>query len=71
MTITETLARTVTVEAEDAAGTEDVVRGMYGRYEIVLIAEDMSDTKITAGQEGICPLYGDEIELQGRKCYQR
>ena len=35
VTITETLARTVTVEAEDAASAEDVVRGMYDRCEKV------------------------------------
>ena len=38
VTITETLARTVTVEAEDAAGAEDVVQGMYASCEIVLVS---------------------------------
>ena len=40
MTITETLAQTVAVEAEDAAGAESIVRDMYARCEIVLAAED-------------------------------
>ena len=65
VTITETLARTVAVEAEDAAGAEDVVRGMYGRCEIVLVAEDMSGTEIAAEREGICPLCGAGIEYKG------
>ena len=65
VTITETLARTVTVEAEDAAGAEDVVRGMYASCEIVLVAEDMSGTEITAEREGICPLCGAGIEYKG------
>lgn len=65
MTITETLARTVTVEAEDAASAEDVVRGMYDRCEIVLAAEDISGTEITAGQEDIYPLCGAGIEYKG------
>lgn len=49
VTITEPLARTVMVEAEDAASAEDVVRSMYDRCEIVLAAEDISGTEITAG----------------------
>lgn len=65
VTITETLARMVPVEAENAASAEEIVRDMYGRSEIVLAAEDIRGTEITAGQEGICPLCGAGIEYAG------
>jgi len=65
VTITETLTRTVSVEAEGCADAEDIVRARYGRGEIVLVAEDIADTEITAEHEGICPLCGAEIEYAG------
>ena len=63
--ITETLARTIPVEADDSASAESIVRAMYNRCEIVLVAENICDTEITAEQEGICPLCGAEVEYMG------
>lgn len=65
VTITETLSRTVSVEAEDADEAEGKVQAAYNRCEIVLVAEDIRETEITAEQEGICPLCGAEVEYEG------
>lgn len=65
VTITETLRRTVSVEAENAAEAEDIVRVMHETNKIVLVAEDISDTQVTAEREGACPLCGAKIEYEG------
>lgn len=52
VTITETLTRTVSVEAESREAAEALVQAMYDRCEVVLGAEDHSDTEITVEQEG-------------------
>ncbi len=51
VTITETLTRTVSVEAESSEAAEALVKAMYDRCEVVLGAEDHSDTEITAEQK--------------------
>ena len=48
VTITEILTRTVSVEAASREDAEALVKAMYGRCEIVLGAEDYSDTEIRA-----------------------
>lgn len=65
VTITETLTRTVSVEAESIEAAEVLVKAMYDRCEVVLGAEDYSDTEITAEHEGICPVCGAEVEYSG------
>lgn len=67
VTITETLARTVSVEAASCEDAEALVKAMYDRCEIVLGAEDHSDTEIRAEHEGVCPVCG----AQGYEGYSR
>lgn len=65
VTITETLTRTVLVQAENSNEAKDIVQAMYDREEIVLAAGDHSDTEIMAEHEGVCPVCGAEIEYKG------
>lgn len=56
VTITETLSRTVSVDASDAYDAHAQVQGQYDREEIVLTADDMLMSSITAEHEGFCPV---------------
>lgn len=65
VTITEILARTVSVEAESREDAKALVKAMYDRCEIVLGAEDHSDTEIRAEHEGVCPVCGASVAYTG------
>lgn len=65
VTITETLSRTVSVEAGDGLAAEEIIRAKYERGEIRLDEADRADTEIACEQEGICPLCGTEVEYSG------
>lgn len=56
VTITETLSRIVSVDASDACDAHAQIQGRYDREEIVLTADDMLMSSISAEHEGFCPV---------------
>ena len=44
VTITETLEKTIEIEAEDIINAIDIARDKYNKEEVILTADDLADT---------------------------